>query len=116
MVTRQPVSLLGPVAQWLEPAAHNGLVAGSSPAWPTSERISAERDRVVVALAGSCQCETFWLPPHLSNIVQAPPGEFRLRSSGEVVIDAGYTSIWTVHPPEPSEMSLSVASAFNHPR
>src|SRR6185369_2777041 len=35
---RQPLaSLLGPVAQWLEPAAHNGLVAGSSPAGPTSE-------------------------------------------------------------------------------
>lgn len=27
----------GPVAQWLEPAAHNGLVAGSSPAGPTRE-------------------------------------------------------------------------------
>jgi hypothetical protein len=27
----------GPVAQWLEPAAHNGLVAGSSPAGPTIE-------------------------------------------------------------------------------
>jgi hypothetical protein len=27
----------GPVAQWLEPAAHNGLVAGSSPAGPTSK-------------------------------------------------------------------------------
>ncbi len=26
---------LGPVAQWLEPAAHNGLVAGSSPAGST---------------------------------------------------------------------------------
>ena len=26
----------GPVAQWLEPAAHNGLVAGSSPAGPTT--------------------------------------------------------------------------------
>jgi hypothetical protein len=26
----------GPVAQWLEPAAHNGLVAGSSPAGPTN--------------------------------------------------------------------------------
>jgi hypothetical protein len=27
----------GPVAQWLEPAAHNGLVAGSSPAGPTNK-------------------------------------------------------------------------------
>src|SRR5215218_4751223 len=26
---------VGPVAQWLEPSAHNGLVAGSSPAGPT---------------------------------------------------------------------------------
>src|SRR5262249_10321889 len=26
----------GPVAQWLEPAAHNRLVAGSSPAGPTN--------------------------------------------------------------------------------
>src|SRR5271170_4115494 len=26
---------VGPVAQWSEPAAHNGLVAGSSPARPT---------------------------------------------------------------------------------
>ncbi|MET4278090.1 hypothetical protein ABIB68_006491 [Bradyrhizobium sp. F1.2.2] len=35
---RSPASRLaaGPVAQWLEPAAHNGLVAGSSPAGPTS--------------------------------------------------------------------------------
>ncbi len=26
----------GPVAQWLEPAAHNGLVVGSSPTGPTN--------------------------------------------------------------------------------
>jgi hypothetical protein len=29
----------GAVAQWLEPAAHNGLVAGSSPAGPTTLRL-----------------------------------------------------------------------------
>jgi hypothetical protein len=28
---------LGPVAQWLEPAAHNGLVGGSSPPGPTTQ-------------------------------------------------------------------------------
>src|SRR6266404_3809285 len=28
----------GPVAQWLEPAAHNGLVPGSSPGRPTTLR------------------------------------------------------------------------------
>src|SRR3712207_2133683 len=30
----------GPVAQWLEPTAHNGPVAGSSPARPTSSYMS----------------------------------------------------------------------------
>jgi hypothetical protein len=30
---------LGLVAQWLEPAAHNGLVAGSSPAGPTTQSV-----------------------------------------------------------------------------
>ena len=29
-----PAAFAWPVAQWLEPAAHNGLVAGSSPAGP----------------------------------------------------------------------------------
>jgi hypothetical protein len=29
-------ALVGPVAQWLEPAAHNGLVGGSSPSRPTN--------------------------------------------------------------------------------
>src|SRR6266702_487121 len=33
----RPAAAAGPVAQWLEPAAHNGLVAGSSPAGPTNE-------------------------------------------------------------------------------
>src|SRR6266446_3154965 len=35
---RQPAA--GPVAQWLEPAAHNGLVAGSSPAGPTKKSVA----------------------------------------------------------------------------
>ena len=29
----------GPVAQWLEPTAHNGLVGGSSPPGPTTQSI-----------------------------------------------------------------------------
>jgi hypothetical protein len=35
---RQPAA--GPVAQWLEPTAHNGLVAGSSPAGPTTHSLT----------------------------------------------------------------------------
>jgi hypothetical protein len=40
---RSAAAAAGPVAQWLEPAAHNGLVAGSSPAGPTSLRSRSER-------------------------------------------------------------------------
>ena len=40
----------GPVAQWLEPAAHNGLVAGSSPAGPTTLSPSAPKARKQRAL------------------------------------------------------------------
>src|SRR5215831_1402881 len=36
----------GPVAQWLEPTAHNGLVGGSSPPGPTSSwEFSDEREK-----------------------------------------------------------------------
>jgi hypothetical protein len=28
---------IGPVAQWLEPTAHNGLVGGSNPPGPTNK-------------------------------------------------------------------------------
>jgi hypothetical protein len=38
----------GPVAQWLEPAAHNGLVAGSSPAGPTTSMIRQRSQTSVV--------------------------------------------------------------------
>ncbi len=34
--TGRIITARGPVAQWLEPTAHNGLVAGSSPAGPTT--------------------------------------------------------------------------------
>ena len=50
-------SLEGPVAQWLEPAAHNGLVAGSSPAGPTKGN------------QGLCQ---------LGDVLPAPPTWWRL--------------------------------------
>jgi hypothetical protein len=43
--------LPGPVAQWLEPAAHNGLVAGSSPAGPTTQSAKPRRSRAAANLA-----------------------------------------------------------------
>src|SRR5262245_47158248 len=47
----------GPVAQWLEPTAHNGLVGGSSPPGPTSlsNRLAVERTRAPRRCQRYCQ-------------------------------------------------------------
>ena len=45
--------------------------------------------------------ELFELPPDLSSTKPAPPGEYRLRSTGEVVVDPDFLSTWVVNrPPE----------------
>ena len=52
-----------------------------------------------VALDGSRRGETYWLPPHIDNFVAAQPGEYRLRSTGETVVDPDYISTWTIEAP-----------------
>lgn len=59
------------------------------------------RDGFEVALKGTRAGETYWLPPDLRNIDPAAPGEYRLRSTGEVVTNPDYTTTWTIHPPNP---------------
>jgi hypothetical protein len=39
---------------------------------------------------------TYWLPPDVRPLEEAAPGEYRLRSTGEVVVDPDYTCTWTV--------------------
>jgi len=38
------------------------------------------------------------LPPDLSVIEEADPGEYRLKSTGELVINPDYVATWTVYP------------------
>ncbi len=38
----------------------------------------------------------FGLPPDLSSTKRARKGEYRLRSTGEIVIDPDFTSTWNV--------------------
>ncbi|MGV0771773.1 hypothetical protein [Mycobacterium syngnathidarum] len=40
--------------------------------------------------------EAFTLPPAPESFSPAPPGEYRLRSTGEVVTDPDYLATWTV--------------------
>jgi hypothetical protein len=41
-----------------------------------------------------------WLPLDRSAFRPADPGHYRLRSTGEVVVDPAWLTTWTVHPPE----------------
>jgi hypothetical protein len=48
------------------------------------------------ALRRSDTGEIEWLPPDLRAFEQAPPGEYRLRSTGEVIVDPDILSTWIV--------------------
>lgn len=52
---------------------------------------------VVIARCGSG--EEFKLPPDLGSFKVAPPGEYRLRSTGEVVVDPDLTCTWVIKRP-----------------
>jgi hypothetical protein len=47
--------------------------------------------------------EEFGLPPDLSNVEVAAPGTYKLRSTGEELVDPDFVSSWTVYEPDPSE-------------
>jgi hypothetical protein len=49
--------------------------------------------------------EIYRLPPDLRSIAEAPPGEYRLRSTGEVVVDPDVTVTWRIASPPPEEDS-----------
>jgi hypothetical protein len=45
--------------------------------------------------------ELEWLPPDLRAFSRAEPGEYRLRSTGEVLTDPDVLATWTVHQAPP---------------
>ena len=47
--------------------------------------------------------DEFKLPPDLNSLQQAPKGEYRLRSTGEVVVDPDLLTSWTSNKPKPEE-------------
>jgi hypothetical protein len=38
------------------------------------------------------------LPPDLSRLEKADPGQYRLKTTGEVVADPDFTLMWTIYP------------------
>ena len=45
----------------------------------------------------------YQLPPDTRSFRHAPPGEYRLRSTGEVIVDPDFTTSWTVTSPPPGD-------------
>lgn len=56
---------------------------------------------VVVRLSGTN--EEYTLPPDLNAIRKAPPGEYRFRSTGEIVVNPDFMTMWTIKKPAPKE-------------
>ena len=47
--------------------------------------------------------EVYRLPPDLSAFREAEPGAYRLRSTGETIMDPDFTAAWVVSRPRPGE-------------
>lgn len=56
-----------------------------------------EQEGIVIKLATSGQ--EFKLPPDFRSIQEAKPGEYKLRSTGEVILNPDYLTTWTITMP-----------------
>jgi hypothetical protein len=54
---------------------------------------------ITLRLDGNRSGEIYTLPPDLRAFFPARPGSYRLRETGEVVIDPDYTTTWDFTPP-----------------
>ena len=60
--------------------------------------ISATReDGVHIVLAGGGE---YSLPPDISAIEVAPPGNYRFKTTGQVIVNPDYMTTWTIRMPE----------------
>ena len=59
------------------------------------------REGIRIKLLGEREGEFEWLPPDTNSFQKARPGEYRLKSTGEVVEDPDYTAMWTYTRPKP---------------
>ena len=58
------------------------------------------RRGISLSLRGKRSGETKWLPPDTSAFHHADKGQYRLRSTGEVVSNPDYTAQWTLVRPD----------------
>lgn len=59
--------------------------------------VESNENRILVKLNDG---EIFVLPPDLSSTQVAAPGEYRLRSTGEIVVNPDFLTTWNINRPE----------------
>ena len=47
--------------------------------------------------------EDYTLPPDLSAVKIAPPGEYKFKTTGKVIVNPDYMTTWTIHMSENSD-------------
>ena len=63
------------------------------------EVVSADpKSGVVLRLAGNRSGEMFRLPPDLRGVSQGTAQTYRLKSTGEIIVDPDFVATWIVHP------------------
>ncbi|WP_298330689.1 hypothetical protein [Asticcacaulis sp.] len=85
------------------------VVLGTFQTHGTIVEISSGQGIVVAKADGS---GTFNLPPDTKALEKAPPGEYRLKTTGEVVIDPHYTTSWTLNAARPELMENYKQNGF----
>ena len=84
------VTVLDHTGKLLEQKQFHGKVTQADP-----------RSGFSIQLLGEREGEHEALPPDTRAFQKARPGEYRLKATGEVVVDPDYTAMWTYRKPPP---------------
>lgn len=76
---------------------HGDEILGQEQYFGTVLRVSEEEGLII--LRGDTG-EEMWLPPALDHYEHAAPGEYRLRSTGQVVTNPDYLATFNRYPPQ----------------
>jgi hypothetical protein len=55
--------------------------------------------------------ELYRLPPNLASFSEAAPGAYRLRSTGETIVDPDFISSWEIRSPAPEDDTPELRAA-----
>ncbi|RKZ76216.1 MAG: hypothetical protein DRR19_28795 [Candidatus Parabeggiatoa sp. nov. 1] len=61
---------------------------------------ATEDEGILIELEGNYKGDEWNMPPDTSCITTAEPGEYKLRSTDEVVVNPDYLCTWKVHSPD----------------